>query len=283
MFACRKFWWGLLPSLWLGLGSPGLQADDLLIAIKADNLGKVQELLAADPAALNRPIKFHNFPLHVAVEKLKPEIVRYLVEQGAKVNALDDRGESAMFKLVRLEVRSEKRFNLIKGMFQVLCDHQAEVKQPNRDGETPLYLLAGRQFGRTTMPFKLELMKLLIAQGASPKDQDRAATPLLLYVLKKLDRDEFACINVIETIKFLVEHGALVDAADKSDGDTAMIRIIKTKAFSLVDKSELIIFLIDHGASIRHKNQAKESPQRLVDRHHPLYESIKHRPTASKR
>ena len=70
------------------------------------------------------------------------------------------------------------------------------------------------------------------------------------------------------------------ESTQELDAVIDKLRVIKGVAdtFSTMDKSDLIVFLIDHGANIHCKNEAKESPQRLVERRDPLYEALKHKP-----
>jgi len=274
---CYRFFPAGLLLLIVLIATTGSAGSTLLEAIRADDLPRLEAMVAADPELPKRPIPFHGPPLHVAAAHFRPAIFRFLLEHGADVNARDDAGENALFKLVSLEIRRQDRFEIIREMFLLCGEHHVEINRPNRQGETPLYVLAGRQFGGSTLQFKLALMETLIAMGALPAGSGPKSQPLLLHVLKRISRSETSRINAVDTVKFLLEHGAEPDAAD-ADGDTAMIRVIKAECLSVPEQAELIRALIEHGANPRRKNKAKESPARLVDRDDPLSEALKYRP-----
>lgn len=276
---------GLLQGMWggmlLALTIVAVNAAEdraLGLAIQSNNLAKVKEILAADPQQLNKQIPYNSFPLFMAIEKLNVAMVKFLIEQGAKVNVVDDKGETALTKLVLVNPDNPARFGAIKELFQMFIAQNANIKQQNRQGETALYILASRRMGKSTQPLKLEFMKLLIDHGARPRGQDKAEKPLLHNVMEHMTKDENSTCNVVETITFLVENGADVDAVNK-DGNTALSRIVATDVLSDEDKVKLIGVLVGHGANIRKKNKAKKAPLDLVDKGTPVYEALRKKPS----
>jgi ankyrin repeat protein len=255
----------------------GAEDRELGQAIQKNDLAKVKELIAADPQRLNKQVPFNSYPLFMAIDKFNVPMIKYLLEQGAKANIADEKGETVLTKLVLVNFNDANRFATIKEIFQLLCANKANVKQPNKSGKTPLYLLAGRSMGKSTLPMKIEFMKLLIDKGARPRGQDKAETPLLFQSMGYMKNDEDSQRNVIDTVTFLVENGAEVDAADDK-GNTFLVRVITSDAFTEANKIELIGVLVGHGANIRKKNNEKKTPLDLVAKGDPLYEAMRKKP-----
>ncbi len=262
----------------LGLGLAGAQARELGLAINANDLNKVKAIIEAEPQRLNKPVPFNSYPLFMAIDKFNIPMITYLLEQGAKVTVVDDKGETALTKLVRVNFHDEKRFAQVKEVFELLVKHKANVRQQNGQGETPLYILAARQIGgEKTAPLKIEFMKLLVEKGARPRGQDKAAMPLLFKVMEHMQKGEDSRRNVVGTIRFLAENGVEIDAQNDK-GDTPLMRVVTTDALEQDAKVELIGILVGHGASIRRKNKEKKAPIDLVAKGDPLYEAMRKKP-----
>ena len=113
-------------------------------------------------------------PLHYAADggrrdpRAQADVIEYLISMGAEPNALDKTGVAPLHRAVRKRSAAA---------VQALLDGGAELLQPNKSGSTPLHLAVqdtgasgsgsggARQQQRT-------IIKLLLARGASPMDQD---------------------------------------------------------------------------------------------------------------
>jgi len=272
-----------LPALALAaallLLAPGrLHARELGAAINANDLNKVMAIIEAEPQRLNKPVPFNSYPLFMAIDKFNIPMIRFLLEKGAKANAVDDKGETALTKLVKVNFNDEKRFAQIKEVFELLVAHKANVRQQNQQGETPLYILASRRIaGEKTAPLKIEFMKMLIEKGARPRGQDKAATPLLFKVMEHMQKGDETRRHVVETVRFLAENGVEIDPQNDK-GDTPLVRVITTDTLDEATKVEVIGILVGHGASIRRKNKDKKAPIDLVAKGDPLYEAMRKKP-----
>lgn len=117
-------------------------------------------------------------PLHYATDGIpgsvswdpdaQEAIVQFLIEGGADPNVKDDAGVAPLHRAVRTRSRSAVR---------VLLSNGADPRLANKSGSTPLHLAVqdtGR--GGTGSPAarqeQAEIIRLLIAQGARPSDQD---------------------------------------------------------------------------------------------------------------
>lgn len=121
----------------------------LHLAVRADDLAKVNKLLAAgaDPKAANR---YGITPLYLACENANPAIIERLLKAGADPNSTSTEGETALMTVARTGVATAAK---------VLLDHGAKVDAREEwHGQTALMWAVNE--GHPAM------MKELIAHGA---------------------------------------------------------------------------------------------------------------------
>jgi len=264
----------LLLILALSLNCLSISAyDELLTAMQKNDLDKFKQVLNEQPARAHQKLKTREYPpLLEAIGLFRPEMIKILLERGVKVNIQDKEKETPVFKVVRTQLRHEKRLKQVTELLDIMVRHKVNLNAYNAENETPLHLAVGKSAGKT-LPLKLQLIEYLIAHGADPKLRKKGSQPLLMRAMSQLQKDESCQENAMATIKLLVAKGADVNAAE-NDGDTALIRIIKTECFTPDQKKELIKLLVENGARIHQKNDRKESPKKLVDRKSPLYRAL---------
>jgi len=281
---------------------PGLSAsaiDEFLDAIRKGDMAKIKAIVEADPARVNRVIDYNSFPLVMALEANKPDIVRYFIDQGADVNVVDQRDKNAINSLIKMNL-APNNFPKVKELFLLLVSKKLDLTKFDRQGRSPLYNLACQVHGAGTLSNKIELMQLLLDHGATiQKMQDKTVAPISvamltdskLLAISKLTEDkakEPYIRNVVETLKFLFERGLDPNQASPiGNGNTPAIQVMKSdpKVLSIAAKQELLKLLIDHGAKMNIKNKLKESPERLVEgRDDPLFELVrKYKPAPNKK
>jgi ankyrin repeat protein len=135
----------------------------------------IAELLmeyGAEPRAKNRR---GAEPLHYASDgdrsEAQAEVIDYLISVGADTNATDTSGVAPLHRAVRRRSLAAVR---------TLLDRGANVRQRNKSGSTPLHLAvqttgasgSGTDEARYQ---QAEIVKLLLARGALPSDQDFAS------------------------------------------------------------------------------------------------------------
>ncbi|ORX57786.1 ankyrin [Piromyces finnis] len=138
-------------------------------------------------------------PLMHAVRKKNIILIKYLLDNGADINYINDKCESALSKLLSSDRVSKK---LIKCL-EILIDYGANLNNiyyiTQNNGltysrETPLINMVNRR--------KLNMVELLINKGADVNGKDlKGATPLY-YAVK---------INNCKIVKFLFDNGAKID------------------------------------------------------------------------
>jgi ankyrin repeat protein len=170
------------------LTMPALAAD-VHEAAKTGDLQKVQELIKADPDAVNLKDNSGRTPLHWAARNDHLSVVRFLVENGADVNAEDNRGIIPLYYSVWLGENYE--------IAECLVNSGADVNF-KRDNDTSLLYLVSRD-GRE------KIAELLIKNGADLNHQDAVGkTPLYISVEHKYR-------NIVE---LLMKNGAKISIKD---------------------------------------------------------------------
>lgn len=130
--------------------APSAYAAEIHAAAQAGDAEKTKELLTQNPALLEARDNFQRTPLHWACRGVHLDLVKYLVERGADVNAVDINGIAALHS-----VASRGHLEAAR----ILIENGARIDQQSTiDLSTPLhYAVAGGYE---------EVVSLLLAKGA---------------------------------------------------------------------------------------------------------------------
>lgn len=185
-------------------------------------------------------------PLMLAVHSNKLDVVRYLIEHGAKINEVDNNGHNALFYVVDNN----------RNMFQLLLNAGADISQEANDKATLLinaaknknfeiirYLLeneanihAKDDLGYTAFQYLISpynrnesLIDMFLAKGADINSTDISGKSMMYYAI---DREH------IQKVKSLRAKGAYCDVYDE--------RGYRPR----VDDRDVILFIIENGANI---------------------------------
>lgn len=198
--------------------SAGLEVD-IFAAAFLDRPARAAELLADDPL-LSQAVHPRNgyTPLHYAAERGSVAVARRLIDCGADVDARDAQRRTPLLLAAHAGPWKERS---AEDVIQLLLSENAQVD---------LHLASS--IGAVGM------LEASIAGAPSLDAQDRGGrTPLYLA----------AHNNRSDTVRWLVEHGASVDAAN-ADGQTALSTAVLHLASQECDPA-LVRYLLDSGAS----------------------------------
>jgi ankyrin repeat protein len=157
----------------------------LLSAAKKGDLAEVRSLLDNNPEldlAQAMTSIFGNTALHLAAENRHTQLVEFLIDKGAEVNATTKEGSTPLH-LTALKGQGE--------LAEVLLARGADVQAEDNNGNTPLH---GTAFKGHT-----DVAELLLSKGADVNAKNKSgATPL------GLAKDHAPTKDVVE---FLQKHG----------------------------------------------------------------------------
>jgi len=123
------------------------------------------------------------------------EIIAFLLEKGADVNARTRKGETALTLALN---KGDKP------LVRLLLDAGADIHNKSIDLGNGTVLMAARS--------DLEMIKMLVDRGANINDKDRDGVTVLMTA---------ASFGSVETVKYLVEQGAFITEKD-NEGRTAL-------------------------------------------------------------
>jgi ankyrin repeat protein len=170
---------------------------------------------------------------------LESKIPEVLVSKGADVSDLDLKGNN----LLHLACTGASQ----KGLIMKFVDLGVNVKQIRiQDGFTPLHcLLKDTDFWRDRLPDQLEVLELLIQNGADINSADnRGDTPLHLVCRSGTRHNK-------QLVQFLLEHGSNANAFN-ADGQNCIQCYSLHYMHELQTEKETIQLLLDSGAEIEH-------------------------------
>ncbi|KAH8982532.1 ankyrin repeat-containing domain protein, partial [Lactarius akahatsu] len=195
-----------------------------------DNGADLAQLLLRHGAEVNSRDRFDSTPLHDASHVLDLEVARVLLDNGADVNAVNDRGQHPFHQVVE-SYSSKARVDVAR----LLVERGADVNAPYNgylDNVTPLHV--------ASYHLDLELMRFLLYHGANVNAKNnQSQTPLHEVLLPKhihiQPKDRFGAAQLS------LERGADVNARDKYQETP-----FDLASFSL--KPKLVRILLDRGA-----------------------------------
>jgi ankyrin repeat protein len=174
---------------------------------------RVRSLDEAGVDEKSKVIKSRTLPVYA--------VLKTLLDHGAKVNAVDGDGYTALDFVARIKDAKCERLLLERG---------ADAKQKSRFGTTPLI--------SAVVANEVELARSLLTQGASPNDQNNQNGGS--YLMRAASQGN------TEMVLLLLEYGAGPNAKDTgSEYGTALIAAIRQKR-----AVSLIKILLDHGVKV---------------------------------
>lgn len=213
------------------LTTPGL-TEDIFEASKRGRLNDVKAMLKSNSGLVHSTDKEERTPLHLAAEYGRLEVVKFLIQKGAKVDARDKSGSTALHQACDSPASKESAENKLKTVKFLIqkgadiealtttrrkaplhtaahsWDHRvaeylikkgARVDLKDGIGWTPLFWAAHNRFPRT--------LKALIKNGADVNAQDNSGETALHWTVRQ---------KSTEVTKILIKEGADPNIADKS-------------------------------------------------------------------
>jgi ankyrin repeat protein/beta-lactamase regulating signal transducer with metallopeptidase domain len=198
---------------------PATFSGDIHQAVVKGNIEAVGALLDVQPGRLESLDKRGFSPLHIAIKTNRPEIVRFLVKRGAKLDRKSANGLTPLFIALDLS-RGD--------MAALLIEKGADVNIKGYRGRTTLHMAARA----ADADIAAALLKMGLDADAGDAD---GITPLILVCENLKDNPRVA--------EMLIENGAGVDKKDKR-GLTPLVHAVLSR------NKKLARLLVDKGADV---------------------------------
>ncbi len=255
----------LSPLILLAILSFSCSMPPLHKAAKKGDIEKAETVLKSG-FEINTPDKmFHETALHKAVYYEQLEMVNFLIEKGADVNASSYSGASPLHKAA-----DKANLEIVK----TLHIHNADINHRDNNNKTPIFEAVGNaNYGkseelvivyliengadinsksiyndfpihRAAMNGYVQAVETIINLGGEvdPKNKE-GVTPLMWASGGGVSNDPNPII-----VKMLISNGANVNAVDK-DGKTALIHAA-IEGFFTETSTEILAILLENGADI---------------------------------
>ena len=202
--------------------------------------------------------------MYAAASDSTGEIISFLIKKGAKVNAKNREGKTALMYSCPYRYEPSNYANIDSA--KALINSGADVNAKDKDGKTALMY--------ATYDYDKELTDLFLRSRANVNAKDNNGMTVLMYAC--YDDSDWGSLNP-DIIKSLIRARANINEIDK-DGDSALLYAIYTyKGTAYLnfasDEEELnentlstfetIRFLIYNGANVNIRNKKGETPLSL--------------------
>jgi ankyrin repeat protein len=166
-------------------------------------------------------------PLREACKAGFLDIIQWLLNHGADVNAKNNAGEAPLHG-----VASHGHSQVCR----MLLEHNADIHIRNYCGETPLHFAACPNLG---VRVNVDIMQVLLDHGADPNARDDSNSTPLHYSSWYTGR--INC-GTVEGTRLLLKHGAIIDAEDNKDRTPLQLALEH-------GRDEIATCLKEHGAT----------------------------------
>lgn len=205
-------------------------------AVSKGETETVKAMLNSGDADVNKVIGFGKTPIFYAVENGHIDMVKLLMEKGAKINVRDDEG------------RGPLTMAAIKGndaMVKAMVEAGGEIDSKGKEGMTALMIYADKKDG-------LPMVKYLVQKGADVNAKNERMWGK--YAIN------IAAINSMEIAEYLMDNGAEVTEGAlysvlKKDKKLAMKmlntfeRVPSSTLTAVIDDDEMFNYLLQSGAN----------------------------------
>jgi ankyrin repeat protein len=207
-------------------------------------------------------------PLLKAIQKIRPEIVKLLLQNGADTELTGSTGNSALLMTLAWTVvpTTPERGSDVQEIFDMLMESGADVNFMDQFGITPLTQTVSAYDYQSS----IKMTKRLLAAGVdvNPKFEtnqafeEKIGMPPLMWAINAVyvnwaEKHE----NRIELVTMLLEAGAEINYA-LSDGGTVLHQAAE------IGDYELMRVLLDAGADKCVKNKSGKTPYDIAHENH---------------
>ncbi|KAH8698579.1 hypothetical protein BGW36DRAFT_274900, partial [Talaromyces proteolyticus] len=187
------------------------------------------------------PSTIIGFPISCAFQAGHIDMVRFLIDNGADVNASlyeDWRRHPAHFEIWNGALNRDKNLDKNLEILRAIIKNGADINASNSSGQTHLMMAA--RYGN------LELIRFLLFEGACVNAVDNGGETALLSAMRNKN---ITYISRARMVKILLSYGADVNAAT-TEGWTALSLAVCKNNLSDISRAKMVQILLSHGADV---------------------------------
>ena len=244
---------------------------DVLTATFLGDIEAVKESIDANPKLVNQEFHQHDphfdaTLLHYAVSGVHENIVKLLIDEGAKVRPHSDlllrfaiwRGNAGILRLLLEADLDVTRKTLLQGdvgdpnLIEMLRSFGAQIEIDASENGWPslVYVCRGDRGGNP------KTVQELLDQGADVNVTNYKGQTALHCAVKA---------GFVEPVRILLAHGSNVNAQDR-DGDTPLHAACRSSIKNRERLQQVVDLLIQGGANFHVKNRAGRTPTQVLRR-----------------
>lgn len=190
-------------------------SQEIFDLVKVNDTLKVKILVENNHEIINARDSYGRTPLHWACRGVYYDIMKYLVEKGADVNAQDNNLVTPLISLVNRNNIEAAKYLLSRNADPNIADNQKQ---------TPLHYAAARGL--------FEMVKILLENNAKPEMRNSYGRTTLILAARETGN--------LDVIKYLVERGSDINAEDNNSDSPLILatwRGYETVVNYLIDKN----------------------------------------------
>ncbi|HCE43286.1 MAG TPA: hypothetical protein DET40_07040 [Lentisphaeria bacterium] len=271
--------------VFVGIALPfKVSGQELLEAIKADDVQKVSDLLKKDPKLANAKMDCMGAPILYSLLNKRFKAAVVIIEAGADPKVKDDRGENAFHYIAKAGILTSAEVEQILGLVKTLKGKGVPINEYSKFGETPLHTLVLTQVPDKNIPNSRLVLEAMIEAGADSRLEmtNEPRNPLILKTINAMKMGGASMSSPFELLKVLVGKGYDVNATN-ADKRTGLIMLLMATTVKEEKKIEVVKFLLEYNADVKAKSKKDETALKLVDKKSPLYELLRNPPKQDKK
>lgn len=217
------------------------------------NIQKIPDLIT--PENINAQDEKGNTALHLLLQHrywfdYHEKIFNMLIDNGARVDLVNDKGRTALHEMMLNEDCSGTAFNKI-------ITAGADINALDEADKTPLHLFFEVSHNHYMIP-----VSLLINNGADIHAQDnKGNTPFHIAITSK------SFLYKLKTLTYLLDNGAGINTPN-NDGDTPLHFLARYNIYDMSDHRETVELLLTRGANKNLKNKKGQLPLHIAIKRH---------------
>ncbi len=240
--------------------------EELKNAIKNNDIKKVKSIVEADKQILNKEFEYDGYPLMYASVLNQLDIVKYMLENGAKTDLRKKDGETIITWMVQsMNNLTEGRVKSYAALLEILAANNASFTKSNKDGWGPLLTLSKSNFSSANVPFVLEMVKLLQKHGAKFSEPGNGGCLIELIKMLPVKNKNENEYPGLQALPGFIELGADVNYVNKENGETPLLALLASKIPD-EKKGEALKILIENGAKTKVKTKSGKKPKDLIEK-----------------